>query len=75
MVKAGALFAVVPSHDGVGGQAADAVKRILNGDSPRDIGVASPTQANVVLNIRTMKNANLEFDKLLLDFVDIKVGE
>ena len=73
MVRAGALFAVVPKHEGVGTQAAKAVSRILNGTSPREIGVESPTLANVVVNIDTMQNSNLEFDKLLLDFVDIKI--
>lgn len=73
MVRAGALFAVVPKHEGVGTQAAKAVTRILEGASPREIGIESPTLANVVVNIDTMQNSNLEFDSLLLDFVDIKV--
>ena len=75
MVRAGALFAVVPSHDGVGKQAADAVRQILDGANPRHIGIQSPTEANVVLNLTTLKASNLKFDSLLLDFVDVKVGE
>ena len=73
MVRAGALFAVVPKHEGVGTQAAKAVRRILDGASPREIGIESPTLANVVVNINTMQTSNLEFDQLLLDFVDIKI--
>jgi len=75
MVQAGALFAVVPSHAGVGKQAAEVVKRVLDGENPRAIGVQSPTEANVVLNLRALGTTQLEFDPLLLDFVDIKVGQ
>ena len=75
MVRAGALFAVVPSHEGVGKQAASVVSRILAGENPRHIGIQSPTEANVVLNLTTLNASNLNFDTLLLDFVDVKVGE
>ena len=73
MVRAGALFAVTPKPDGLGQQAAEMVKDILNGTSPADLGLQTAEQANVVLNMRTVRTAKLPFDPFLLDFVDITI--
>ncbi len=73
MVKAGALFAVVPDPDSLGRQAAGLVRRILGGAAPAILEVQQPEDALVVLNLRTLERAGIAFDKMLLDFVDLPV--
>jgi len=73
MVRAGALFAVVPDPDGLGRQAARAVQQLLDGTSARILHDEFPTDVLVVLNLRTVERAEVPFDPLLLDFVDVVV--
>jgi ABC-type uncharacterized transport system substrate-binding protein len=68
MVEAGGLFTMVPDPEGMGQQAARIVHRILQGEEPPR--PEDPEQLLVVLNTRTLEGAELEFDPLLLDFVD-----
>lgn len=70
MVRAGGLFAVVPEPGGLGRQAARMVERILEGAAPAILGVEDPEEVRVVMNLRTLRRAELELDELLLDFVD-----
>jgi len=73
MVRAGALFAVVPDPEGTGQQAGEMARKILDGASPAEIPVAEPRETHVVLNLRTVESAEIPFDPLLLDFVDVVV--
>jgi len=73
MVRAGALFAVVPDPDGLGRQAADTTRQLLDGASPRVLPDEFPSEVLVVLNMRTLERAEIPFDPLLLDFVDVVV--
>jgi len=70
MVRAGALFAVVPDPEALGLQAVAIVHRILAGE---DVEGEAPADALVVLNVGTAKSAQIPFDPLLLDFVDVVV--
>jgi putative ABC transport system substrate-binding protein len=73
MVRAGALFAVVPDPDGLGRQAARTARQLLDGASPRTLHDEFPSEVLVVLNMRTVERAEIPFDALLLDFVDVVV--
>ena len=73
MVRAGGLFAVVPDSDGLGKSAADMVRAILSGADPTTMAVADPSRLSVVLNMRTVESAEIPFDTLLLDFVDVVI--
>jgi ABC-type uncharacterized transport system substrate-binding protein len=68
MVEAGGLFTMVPDPEGMGQQAARLVNRLLDGEEPPR--PEDPERLLVVLNTRTLEGAELEFDPLLLDFVD-----
>lgn len=72
MVRAGGLFAVVPDAAGVGQDAARAAIAILEDRSPGD-HVTYPEQLRVALNLQTLELAQIPFDKLMLDFVDVPV--
>ncbi len=72
MVRAGGLFAVVPDPVGVGQDAARAAIAILEDRSPGDHTVY-PAQLRVALNLQTLDLAQIPFDKLMLDFVDVPV--
>ena len=73
MVEAGGLFTVVPSAEGIGRQAAALVTKILDGASPAVLPAEDPEALLVVLNTRTLQSAELPFDQLLLDFVDVVI--
>lgn len=73
MVRAGALFAVVPDPEGTGRQAGEMARKLLAGASPAEMPVAEPRDTHVVLNVRTVKTADIHFDPLLLDFVDVVI--
>lgn len=73
MVRAGALFAVVPDPEGIGRQAAEMARKVLEGGSPMVMRLADPRETHVVLNLRTIESAEIPFDPLLLDFVDVVV--
>lgn len=72
MVRAGGLFAVVPDPAGIGQQAADLAIAVLEDRKPED-QVAYPALLKVALNLQTLDLAGIDFDRLLLDFVDIKI--
>lgn len=72
MVRAGGLFAVVPDPSGIGQQAADEAIAILEDRQPEE-RVTYPALLKVALNLQTLTLSGIDFDKLLLDFVDIKV--
>ena len=73
MVRAGAMFAVVPDLDGVGRQAARMSKLVVDGAAPAVIPEEEAQRVLVVLNQRTLKLTEIPFDELLLDFVDVRV--
>ncbi len=73
MVRAGGLFAVMPSYEGLGRQAAAMSKRIADGTAPSLIEVEEPNEVLVVLNLRAVRNAEIAFEELLLDFVDLVI--
>lgn len=73
MVEAGGLFTVVPDPKGVGRQAAELVRKLADGAAPSVLPPEDPTALQVVLNLRTLEAAQLPFDRLLLDFVDVVV--
>ena len=73
MVEAGGLFTVVPSAEGIGQQAAALVTKILDGAAPRAPG---PGPRGVCWSSSTpapSRPAELPFDRLLLDFVDMVI--
>jgi len=73
MVRAGGMFAVVPSAEGLGEQVAAMARRIADGAAPAVIPVEAPDRVLVVLNTRAVDASNVSFDRLLLDFVDVVV--
>lgn len=73
MVAAGALFAVVPDPAGVGAQSAEIARRLLEGAAPAVVPPQDPVATRVVLNLRTARQAEIEVDPLLLDFVDVVI--
>lgn len=73
MVEAGGLFTLTPDHEAVGRQAAQLAQEILGGEKPYEVGTEDPERLLVVLNVRTIDRAGLDFDRLLLDFVDVVV--
>ena len=72
MVRAGGLFAVVPDAAGVGQDAASAAIAILEERSPGE-HITYPAQLRTALNLQTLDLAQIPFDRLLLDFVDVPV--
>ncbi|MCB9685218.1 MAG: ABC transporter substrate-binding protein [Alphaproteobacteria bacterium] len=73
MVEAGGLFTMVPDPVGVGEQAVALVHQILDGASPAVLPAEDPQRLLVVLNLRTLRESELEVDRLLLDFVDVTI--
>ena len=73
MVEAGGLYTLTPDARAVGQQAAVLVERILEGEPVRTLAPEAPERLLVVLNAATLERAEIEFDKLLLDFVDVVV--
>jgi putative ABC transport system substrate-binding protein len=72
MVRAGGTFAVVPDPAAVGVQAAELVRAVLAG-APRPESAAWPREVRVALNARALQAAEIEFEPLMLDFVDLVV--
>jgi len=73
MVEAGGLYTLTPDAEAVGRQAAVLTQRILDGESVKKMRPEPPERLLVVLNTATIDRAEIEFDKLLLDFVDVVV--
>lgn len=73
MVEAGGLFTMVPDPEGVGRQAAELVHQVLDGAAPVTLPAEPPEKLLVVLNLRTLRESELDIDRLLLDFVDVAI--
>jgi len=73
MVEAGGLFTLAPDHEAVGRQAAQLTQQLLGGTPATELPVQPPDHLLVVLNTRTIERAELDFDRLMLDFVDVVV--
>ncbi|MCA9495252.1 MAG: hypothetical protein KC621_35230, partial [Myxococcales bacterium] len=73
MVEAGGLFTMVPDPVGVGEQAVALVQQVLDGAAPATLPPEDPQRLLVVLNLRTLRESELEVDRLLLDFVDVTI--
>lgn len=74
MVEAGGLFSLTPDPDTVGQQAAMLVKQILGGAAPAVLPAQDPEELLTVLNVRTLEHADIDFDPLLRDFIDLLVS-
>lgn len=68
MVNAGAAFAVTPDTAGVGRQAAEIARRILDGSAPAIIEVEDPNELSTAVNLRTLESASIPHEELMLDF-------
>ena len=55
-VQAGALFSLVTSHEENGRQAADRVRRVIQGEPPGSIPIGFPQQLEIVFNPRTAES-------------------
>ena len=73
MVRAGGLFAMVPDYEELGVQAGEMALQVLAGKAPSLIPEEAPRSMLVVLNVKTVRSANIEFEELLLDFVDVVI--
>lgn len=73
MVSAGAAFAVTPNPDGVGRQAAEIAKRLLDGAAPAVIPVQDPEELFTALNKRTLDAGQIRYESLMLDFANAVV--
>lgn len=73
MVAAGAAFAVTPSPDGVGRQAAALAERILDGAAPAILPVADPELLSTALNRRTLDAGEIPYEVLMVDFADVVI--
>lgn len=65
-VRAGALYALERDYADLGAQSADIAIRILDGTSPRAIGVVRPRKVTYVLNARTAALVNVSLSADLL---------
>ena len=63
-VKAGALFALGTSHAENGRQAAESVRRLVGGEKPGDIPVATPQKLEVVFNPRTAESLSIDLPRI-----------
>ncbi len=71
MVSAGAAFAVTPDADGVGRQAADLVRQILDGAEVSELGIADPLELSTAVNVRTLESGDVPYEPLMLDFATV----
>lgn len=69
MVAAGAAFAVVPDHRGIGRQAAAITLRLLDGAAPAIIPIEAPVELATAVNARTLDE--VPHEELMLDFADV----
>lgn len=69
MVTAGAAFAVVPDLDGVGRQAAEIARKLLDGAAPAVIPVEAPVELSTAVNAHTLEE--VPHEKLMLDFAEV----
>lgn len=73
MVQSGGLVGYGPDYTVVGAQAADIVKRILNGASPANLPIESPDKLILALNLKTAKELGLTVPSVFLSQVDYLV--
>jgi len=73
MVSAGAAFAVTPNTAGVGRQAAEIAKKILDGAAPAVIEIQDPQELSTALNLHTLEAGEVPFEELMVDFADVVV--
>ncbi|MBU6388688.1 ABC transporter substrate-binding protein, partial [Patescibacteria group bacterium] len=73
MVQSGGLVGYGPEYTSLGGQAADMVKRILDGTSPAVVPVESPEKLILALNLKTAKDLGLVVPDVFLSQVDYLV--
>jgi putative tryptophan/tyrosine transport system substrate-binding protein len=73
LVRAGGAFAVVPDPDAVAAAAVAQVERLLAGELPSDVEVATAEGRLVAVNVRALEQVGADFDPLLRDFVDVLV--
>lgn len=70
LVHAGAFMCVAPNWDGVGRQAADLARRILDGTTAASVRPVSPDTPRILINADSGESLGLDVDEVLLDFVD-----
>lgn len=70
LVHAGAFMCVAPDWDGVGRQAAELARRILDGTTAAQVRPVSPDQPRILVNADSGESVGLAIDEVLLDFVD-----
>ena len=58
-VRAGALLSLGPNAESIGAQACQVAKRILNGESPKNIPIATPKGLELFLNMKTSEQLGL----------------
>lgn len=68
MVSAGAAFAVTPDPSGVGRQAAEIARKLLDGAAPAVIPVQDPEELYTAVNKRTLDAGSIKYEALMLDF-------
>ncbi|MCA9568819.1 MAG: hypothetical protein KC656_13300 [Myxococcales bacterium] len=73
MVTAGAAFAVTPSPEGIGRQAAELAKRVLDGGAPAIMPVEDPLELSTAINIRTLEAGEIAFEALMVDFANVVI--
>lgn len=60
LVRKGALVALSPDYQAIGAQTGKLVRRVLEGNDPARLPVATPEKMNVTLNMRTARDLRLE---------------
>jgi putative tryptophan/tyrosine transport system substrate-binding protein len=70
LVTAGALIGVTADYNGVGSQAAQVAKQILEGDASMYGQILYPENSQVVINLDTMDTINLDVDPMILSFAN-----
>jgi putative ABC transport system substrate-binding protein len=66
MVEAGGLMSYGPDYEELYRQAADQVRKILQGAKPADIPVEQPTKFEQIINLKTAKALGLTISPILL---------
>ena len=67
MVTAGGALGITPNPDGVGRQAAEKAKRILDGAAPSILPISDPEDLATAINLRTIEQGEIAYETLMLD--------